>query len=681
LDVAVRYAHVPSRQAVISPSTLSLMYPADEFPGYSREQFIPDLLQEHETEVRHCLASEQDLRDFFDNAAVGLNWVGQDGIVMRVNQTELDLLGYTRHEYVGHHIAEFHADADVIDDFLHRLSIGQTVRDCSAQMRCKDGSIKHVLINSNVLWEDGKFVHSRCFTRDITEQKRAEEARALLAAIVEASDDAIVSKTLDGVIRSWNAGAERLFGHTAAEAIGQSIDLIIPPELRDEERAILSRLRRGERIEHFETIRISKHARRIDISLTISPVRDSAGRIVGASKVARDITERKRAEDALRQLAAELSEADRRKNEFLAMLAHELRNPLAPIRNALQIVQLSADNGEAVRSASEMMDRQVRQLVRLVDDLLDVSRISRGKIDLRREPIELAPIIQQAIETCRPAIETSKHNLTVELPPQPVFLDADPVRVAQALGNLLNNACKYSEREGCIAITVERVAGLPEHVEVRVKDNGVGIPHDMLPKIFEMFTQVDGSLERSQGGLGIGLTLVQRLVEMHGGSVSAHSEGPGRGSEFVVRLPILSDAATPTPMPTGKPAALQKPAIARRILIVDDNRDSATSLAMVLELKGHETRTAHDGLAAVEAAAAFRPDVVLLDIGLPKLNGYETARKIREQPWGQALLLVALNGWGQEDDRRKSREAGFNEHLVKPVDHATLIELLNELQH
>ncbi|MEK6262086.1 MAG: PAS domain S-box protein [Planctomycetota bacterium] len=511
------------------------------------------------------------------------------------------------------------------------------------------------------------------YLRDITERRQAEEALGRLAAIVESSDDAIVSKSLDGVITSWNRGAEMIFGYTAQEAVGRHISFIIPAERLSEEDEVLSRLRRGEKVDHFETERQTKDGRRINISLTVSPVKDKAGRIIGASKVARDITARKRAEEELRHLAAKLSETDRRKSEFLAMLAHELRNPLAPIRNALQIVQLSAGSDEAVQSASQTMERQIRHMVRLVDDLLDVSRISRGKIDLRQERVELAPIIHQAVESSRPAIESAQHQLTVTLPPNPVYLDADPVRLAQVFSNLLNNASKYSDPKGRISITVEQRGG---EVAVSVKDTGVGISSDMLPKIFEMFTQVDTSLERSQGGLGIGLTLVERLVEMHGGSVSARSEGPGRGSEFVVRLPILIETSNTQqpPEPT-----VSEPTPPRRILIVDDNRDSATTLSMLLKLTGNETHTAYDGLAAVEAAIKFKPDVVILDIGLPKLNGHEAARKIREQPGGKSIVLVALTGWGQEDDRRKSREAGFDGHMVKPVDHAALMKLLDEL--
>ena len=364
-----------------------------------------------------------------------------------------------------------------------------------------------------------------------------------------------------------------------------------------------------------------------------------------------------------------LREADRRKDEFLATLAHELRNPLAPISNALQIMRLAGASGAAAEQVRTMMERQLTQMVRLVDDLLDVSRITRGKIELRKERVELAAVVQSAVETCRPLIEAAGHELTLTLPPEPISLDADLIRLAQVFSNLLNNAAKYTEQGGHIWLTAERHGG---EVMVKVRDTGLGIPTDMLPRTFDMFTQVDRALERSQGGLGIGLTLVKRLVEMHGGSVEARSDGPGKGSEFIVRLPVAVASASHQPRPPKGAGEKTAPPAKRRILVVDDNKDSADSLSMMLSITGMEVRTAYDGLEAVEAATAFNPDVVLLDIGMPKLNGYEAARRIREQPRGKDMLLVAVTGWGQEEDRRRSQEAGFNFHMLKPVDPAAL---------
>src|SRR5262245_51081381 len=401
---------------------------------------------------------------------------------------------------------------------------------------------------------------------------------------------------------------------------------------------------------------------------------DATGRSVGLATVSQDVTERRRLEDDLRKLAADLAEADRRKDEFLATLAHELRNSLAPIRNALQIIRLSPER-TAREQARTLMERQLGQMVRLVDDLLDVSRISQGKLELRREQVPLAAVIGSAVETSRPLIDHLGHQLTVTLPDQPILVDADPTRLAQVFANLLNNGAKYMDRGGHIWLTAEQQGS---DVVVSVKDTGIGIAADQLPCLFQMFSQVEETLERSQGGLGIGLTLVKRLVEMHGGRIEARSEGPGQGSEFVVRLPLVVEASGPlAPAERGEPSA---PKSSLRILIVDDNRDSADCLGMLLRIMGNDIRTAYDGQRGVDLAGEFRPDVVLLDIGLPKLDGYQACQRIREQAWGQAMVLIAVTGWGQEKDRRRSHEAGFDHHMVKPVDPHALMKLLAELQ-
>ena len=499
------------------------------------------------------------------------------------------------------------------------------------------------------------------------ERARAQSDQARLAAIVTSSDDAIISKDLDGVIMSWNRGAQQLFGYTAEEAIGKPVTMLIPDDHLDEEPQILRRIRSGESVDHYETVRRRKDGTLIDISLTVSPLRDAAGRIIGASKIARDITQRKRAEDELR-------ESDRRKTEFLATLAHELRNPLAPIRNAVQVLRRTGGSGENVLPATEMMERQVGHMVRLVDDLLDVSRISHGRIELRRERIELGSVIHHAVEAVRPLAECSGVDLIVTTPPQPMYLNADATRLAQVLENLLNNACKFTGQSGRIWLSVEQEG---EHAVIRVRDAGIGIATDQLTRIFDMFTQVDTSLERPVSGLGIGLSLVKGLVEMHGGTVEAHSAGVGHGSEFTVRLPLAREASPELPEPTVSELTITTP---RRVLVVDDNQDSAESLALLLKLAGHETHIAYDGLEAVQAAAAFRPDVVLLDLGLPKMNGYEAARRMRAQSRNNGMVLVALTGWGQEEDRQKSRAAGFDAHIVKPVDPAVLSKLLAEMK-
>ncbi len=378
-----------------------------------------------------------------------------------------------------------------------------------------------------------------------------------------------------------------------------------------------------------------------------------------------DITERRQAEEALR-------EADRRKDEFLAVLAHELRNPLAPIRNAVAILKLKGTSDPTLQMAQDMIDRQLKHMVRLIDDLMDVSRITRGRLQLRRERIELAAVLEQALEASRPHIDGAGHALTMTLPPHPIHLVGDPVRLAQVFLNLLNNACKYTERGGSIRLHAERDG---QHVVVRVTDTGIGIPPEHLPGLFEMFSQAGADSERSQGGLGIGLSLARGLVQMHGGSIEARSEGQGAGSEFIVRLPVLTEMTAPEPSPADRPDATEA-AMTRRILVVDDNADIVESLAMILRLRGNEVETARNGLEAVEMAERVRPEVVLLDLGMPKLDGYAACRRIREQPWGADMVIIALTGLGQDDDRRNAQEAGFDDHLVKPVDPSVLLELL-----
>jgi PAS domain S-box-containing protein len=692
--------------------------------------------------------------------------------------------------------------------------------------------------------------------RDVTEQRRAEEARARLAAIVESSEDAIVGKTLEGVIRSWNAAAERVFGYSAGEAVGQSITLIIPPERLDEERVILSQLRRGERIEHFETVRVRKDGQRIDVSLTVSPIRDETGHVIGASKIARDITarrreaafldgqkqvleliargaalpdvlaalcrlvenqsangvlasillvengrlrhgaapglpddynrsingaaigpavgscgtaafrrqpvyvsdiandplwenyrdlalphglracwsqpiltgeggvlgtfamyyraprqpepgdlrlvdlitrtagiaiERARAEAERRAMEDALRETDRKKDEFIALLAHELRNPLAPLRNGVQVLRLANREADSGRRALEMMERQLGHMVRLIDDLLDVSRVSRNKMELRRCRVPLTDIVAAAVETARPLIDAGGHEMTISLPQRPIFLDADLTRLAQVFSNLLTNSAKYTPPGGRIWLSAsleddkvtgwqgDRVTEEASHlVRISVRDNGIGIPADALPNIFDMFSQVDRSIERSTGGLGIGLALVKGLVEMHGGTVAAESRGEGQGSMFTVTLPVLADQSVPE-VPAGCGEAASGPG--RRVLVVDDSRDGAESLALMLRLLGNEVRTAHDGLEAVETARTFRPEVILMDVGMPRLNGLDATRRIREEPWGREVKIIALTGWGQEGDRTSSREAGCDGHLVKPVDLADLRAALSTLEN
>jgi PAS domain S-box-containing protein len=384
--------------------------------------------------------------------------------------------------------------------------------------------------------------------------------------------------------------------------------------------------------------------------------------------------ERKQLEGELRLRVRELAEGDQRKDEFLAMLAHELRNPLAPVRNGLQVLRAKCNADPDVDRLAEMMLRHVGQIVRLVEDLIDVSRITRGQITLRKERVNLASIIDQAVEATRAAIDARKQELSVNTPAAPVLLEADPARLAQVVENLLNNAVKYTDEGGRIWLEARREGG---EAVISVRDTGVGISAEMLPKVFDLFTQVERTLDRSQGGLGVGLTLVRSLVELHAGTVHAFSAGPGQGSEFIVRLPALpAGTRFENQQPHEGTPPVATPLTPRSILIVDDNVDAADSLAMLLRLSGHQVWTAYGGLAALEAAKSHRPQVVLLDIGLPGMDGYEVAARLRRDSTSVSITLVALTGFGQEDDRRKTHAAGFDYHLVKPVSPGELAQLL-----
>jgi PAS domain S-box-containing protein len=507
---------------------------------------------------------------------------------------------------------------------------------------------------------------------DITARKRTErdlaEAHEFLHSSIDALSSQIAVLDESGVILAVNEAWRRFAdeNHFAGQNYGVGANYIVACEPRGSEcvdGAMVAGLKDvlGGRMPYFE-YEYPCHSPTDQRWFVMRATRfRSPGplRVVVAHE---DVTKRKLAEDALK-------EADRRKDEFLATLAHELRNPLAPIRNGLQVLRLGGATGEMADDARRMMERQLAQMVHLIDDLLDLSRISRGKIVLRKEQVDLAKAVQQAVETSRPLIEQAGHELMIDVPTVPVYVDADLTRLAQVFANLLNNAAKYTEYGGRVQLSVRRRGS---DAVVSVRDNGLGIPAHMLPKVFDMFTQVDRNLERAQGGLGIGLSIVKRLVDMHQGSVEVKSDGHRTGSEFIVRLPVAMSVAKPDQTDERASGSSNR----RRVLVVDDNRDAAMSLAMMLKLMGNETRTAHDGQEAIDVAAAFRPDLILLDIGMPRLNGYDTAKQIRQQSWGKTIVLVALTGWGQDEDRRKSDEAGFDSHMVKPIEPAALEKLL-----
>jgi PAS domain S-box-containing protein len=503
--------------------------------------------------------------------------------------------------------------------------------------------------------------------RKIRNRERAaallNEQKEWLRTTLFSIGDAVVTTDTVGRVTTLNPVAEQLTGWTARDAEGHSLDDVfrIVNELSRApvKNPALRALREGVIVGLANhTVLIARDGAERPIDDSAAPIRDAAGTVLGAVLVFRDITERRDTEHRLR-------EADQRKDEFLAVLAHELRNPLAPLRHALEILHLAHDDPAAVEQVGGIMERQLQHMVRLIDDLLDVSRIAGNRLELRRESIDIAAVVHSALETCGPLLSQSQHSLKLTLPPHPLHVDADRARLAQAFANLLNNAIKYTEDGGRIWLAVERAGS---EVVVTVRDSGIGIPENMLERIFDMFIQVDTSLDRAQGGLGIGLQLVKRIIEMHGGSVIAHSAGLGKGSEFVVRLPVVLTPESGTRPIVGSRGE-DSP---RRILVADDNSDAADTLAMMLRMMGHDVCVARDGVEAVDEGSRFHPEIALLDIGMPRLNGFETARRIRATEWGRHIVLVALTGWGQEEDRRRSQEAGFDHHMVKPVELATL---------
>ncbi len=461
---------------------------------------------------------------------------------------------------------------------------------------------------------------------------------------------------------------DRLKGYKLGAVDYVSIPVV--PEILRSKVAVLVELHLKRRELQSQNVRLQAEKTRELELLNEGLKRANADLESAVSAMQLEMNERKRVEEALK-------EADRHKDEFLAMLAHELRNPLAPIRNAVEIMRRSALSDPQLIWSRDVIERQVKHLSRLVDDLLDVSRITRGNINLNREPVACTLIVSRAIETIQPLLTEQRHELILELHDEGLEVEGDLTRLTQVLGNLLNNAAKYTDPGGRIVLALRRA---DREVEISVRDTGIGIPPELLPRLFNLFTQVDAAAHRSQGGLGIGLALVRQLVEMHGGRVSALSDGPNQGSEFVIRLPLREALTRET---VNGSAALGSVAVearrGHRILLADDNRDALDSLATLLQCDGHEVHTAADGAEALALAAICRPDVMLLDIGMPKLDGYEVARRVRAEPWGKGTVLIALTGWGQDEDRRRSREVGFDNHLVKPLDPDKLSAMLAKL--
>ncbi len=584
--------------------------------------------------------------------------------------------GYRAPEVIGKHFSLFYPEEAIARDWP-----GQELREAMRLGRFedegwrvrKDGSLFWAGVVITALHDaQGKHRGFSKITRDLTERRAADERlrqsedrfRVLLEGI---EDYAIFMLDPEGRVTSWNSGAQRIMGYAVSEIIGESFERFFTPE--DVEagrpRVELEAARLNRRFQE-QAWRVRKDGTRYWSDIVVTALNDERGALRGFAKVTRDLSERKRMES--------LEQQGRHLTEFLAMLAHELRNPLAPIRNALAIMAMQGDMSPQIVWSREVLERQTAHLTRLVDDLLDVSRITRGKMRLQGATMDFHAAIQRAVEAVRPLVDERRHRLHVKTAADPLPVNGDMTRLTQVVVNLLNNAAKYTPAGGDITLETA-IEG--DDVVLRVKDSGVGMPEPLLERVFDLFAQGERTLDRSEGGLGIGLTLARRIVTLHGGTIVARSEGVGKGSEFIVRLPRLKFEVKPS---AGARAEVRLPrgAQKRSVLVVDDNADAAASMAHLLRMVGHDVQIEHDGAAALDHIARSKPDVLLLDIGLPGMSGYEVAKHVRARPEGQGLRIYALTGYGQEQDRQRAMESGFDGHLVKPVAPAELLALIDE---
>ena len=748
-----------------------------------------------ENAEREVVRRTAEIRLVTDAVPALISYVDADLRYRFVNRGYAEWFGHPSEQIIGRKArdilgAEAH---ERVRPYMEEALAGRPCR-YETELPHRDGSTRYIEAEyvPHVL-DDGRVDGYFALISDVSDRKRAETAQARLAAIVEASGDAITSISLDGTFLTWNEGAERLFGYTPGEAVGRKVELLRPSQLGPEEVGILERVAAGQVVGPYDTVRRSKDGRTVAVSVIVSPIRDASGAVVGASKVDRDISARLAVERALRdseralraararerayldhlpvgvwfaneggdltyandaarriwggtrmvgpyeefeaywhgtdrrigrrewaldralvhgesslgevldivafdgtrrtvlnsavpvrdeggaivggvvinldiselkQAEAALKEADRRKDEFLAALAHELRNPLAAARSATELLEDASELGrERLEHAVATVRRQVGVMVRLVDDLLDVSRITRGALELRVGPVDLRALVEDTLASVRPMIDSRGHAVEVMLPEEPVELSGDGMRLAQVLTNVLSNAIDYTDRGGRIQVEVRREGG---EAAVEVRDNGIGIPQEQLDSVFEMFTRLESS-RRSRTGLGIGLSLSRQLVEKHGGTIAVLSDGPGHGTTVKLRLPLAAPKVDAPSAPDPVPALDFEGAQPRRILVVDDNVDAGDMLAILLGAQGHEVRTARDGRSALAEAAAFKPTAVLLDLGLPDIDGIEVCRALRAEAWGRDALVVAVSGWGQDEDKRRTAEAGFDAHLTKPA--------------
>ncbi len=593
------------------------------------------------------------------------------GRIMTWNLGAQRIKGYAPEQIIGKHFSVFYTP-DAVErgwpaEELRLATREGRFEDEGWRLR-KDGSRfwANVVITA-LRDEGGKLLGFSKITRDVTDRKLHEEAlrqaEERFGLLVEGVVDyAIFMLDPDGVVTSWNAGAQRIKGYARDEIIGQHFSRFYVDEEIEagkpwEELATARREGRAE----DEGWRLKKSGERFWARVVVTPLHDATGHLRGYAKVTQDLTHRRHIQS--------LQDAAKDVNEFIATLAHELRNPLAPIRTAIEVMAKVPGSDPAQQAMRDTIERQSAQLARIVDDMIDIARVTRGAMSIEQAPVDMAEAVRRAVETAAPAVEAGRHRLDIELPPGPLIVNGDLHRLAQVLANLLNNAARYTPRAGQIAVRARQEDGWSV---IQVSDNGRGIEPGMLERIFHMFVQGRAALEKIGAGLGVGLALARRIAEAHGGTLQAASEGENKGAQFTLRIPLLRSP----PRAANAAQGPAKPMLAKRILVVDDNVDAAVTLALLLKSLGHETCVVHEGLQALRMAVEFRPDVVLLDIGMPGLDGYEVARRLRALNRERPLRIIAITGWGQEADRTRSREAGFDVHLVKPVDPTLLTSVI-----
>jgi PAS domain S-box-containing protein len=611
-----------------------------------------------------------------------------DGTIVSWNRAAGEIFGYTAEEAIGQPISLIvlpeHENVER-NEVMSHIRLGELVEHFETFRRRKDGLVVPVSITvSPIRTPDGEIIGTSTIARDVSSRLRADRAGRRLAAIVESSDDAIVSKDLNGVVTSWNRGAERLFGYTAAEMIGESIRIVIPEERQSEEDHVLDQIRQGKKVDHFETYRRHKDGTLIPISLTISPILGPHGEIVGASKIARDISERKRAEAEVARLLNVTKEASRMKDEFLATLSHELRTPLNAILGYSRMIRSGLITAENQPRAVETIERNATSLTQIVEDVLDVSRIIAGRIRLNVQAVDVPAVVGDAMEAVRHAADAKGVRLETVLDPRAAPISGDPDRLQQVIWNLVSNAVKFTRRGGRVQVRLERANS---HVEVIVSDTGIGIAPDFLPHIFERFRQADSGTTRERGGLGLGLAIARHLVEMHGGTIHASSAGPDAGSTFRVCLPLMIVHSEPIPEERVHPHADRSTKVSVpdlhhvTILAVDDDRDALRLVREIIEATGATVLTADSAEQALATLEAHAVDVMVADLGMPFVDGFELIARIRNSPkeTTRRIPAAALTAYARSEDRARALRSGFQLHLAKPIDPGELMAAMASL--